>query len=458
MYLSVCLIAKDENSYLQEWLDYHILLGVEHFWIYDNESVVPLSETLAEYINKGWVTVNIIKGRSMQMFAYDHCIQTYGQYSKWIGFIDTDEFIVLHSREQLITYLKQFEPYGGMAISSLFFGEGGNKTRPRGGQICGYRTRTPDYFPRNRLVKMIVQPDKVIFPKDPHTFLFRNQDYAVNEKFQRVDTQMYPCHIDTIQLNHYFTRSEAEWKEKKARGKVASKTPYVDDRRIEVNNSALIVDTKILDTLKNLIPGIPDDPKYWEENIRRNSPFLIKCLHTAVAKITHPEFIPYEALEVTPRPEHTAYHKETQMGSSLLEEGKFTEARELFANHISRYPGEISTYTNFAAACFHQGDFQSAWPALAEAWRIAPQSLAVLIAMTDYFYAVGDYSNAEKTSLLAAIQGELTPIGIAILALSQWKQGKKQDANITVKPILSLIIKYKDQDPVFNELINLLHQ
>ena len=37
----------------------------------------------------------------MQLFAYDHCLQTYGQESKWIGFIDTDEFIVPHTSEKI---------------------------------------------------------------------------------------------------------------------------------------------------------------------------------------------------------------------------------------------------------------------------------------------------------------------------------------------------------------------
>ena len=45
-YLSLCLICKDENDYLAEWLDYHILMGVERFYIYDNESQVSLRETL----------------------------------------------------------------------------------------------------------------------------------------------------------------------------------------------------------------------------------------------------------------------------------------------------------------------------------------------------------------------------------------------------------------------------
>jgi hypothetical protein len=37
-YLAMCAIAKNEGRYLQEWIEYHKLLGVEMFYIYDNES------------------------------------------------------------------------------------------------------------------------------------------------------------------------------------------------------------------------------------------------------------------------------------------------------------------------------------------------------------------------------------------------------------------------------------
>ena len=32
--LSLILIFKDEAPYLQEWLEYHLMLGVQHFYLY----------------------------------------------------------------------------------------------------------------------------------------------------------------------------------------------------------------------------------------------------------------------------------------------------------------------------------------------------------------------------------------------------------------------------------------
>jgi hypothetical protein len=45
-YISACLLAKNENDYINEWLQWHINLGVEHFYIYDNESSTPLVNSI----------------------------------------------------------------------------------------------------------------------------------------------------------------------------------------------------------------------------------------------------------------------------------------------------------------------------------------------------------------------------------------------------------------------------
>ena len=45
-YFSLCAIAKNEDHYIEEWLCFHRAVGVQHFFIYDNDSVKSLRELL----------------------------------------------------------------------------------------------------------------------------------------------------------------------------------------------------------------------------------------------------------------------------------------------------------------------------------------------------------------------------------------------------------------------------
>ncbi len=140
-YLSLCLICKDENDYLEEWLNYHILTGVERFYIYDNDSQISLRETLKDYVARGWVVITDIPGQAMQMYAYDHCLRAFGPSTRWLGFIDTDEFLVPKTSVDLKDLLQHYEEFGGLAVSSLFFGSNQHQERPAQGQLASYTLR-----------------------------------------------------------------------------------------------------------------------------------------------------------------------------------------------------------------------------------------------------------------------------------------------------------------------------
>ena len=37
-YFSICMNFKDEAIYLKDWVEYHLSIGVDHFYLYNNES------------------------------------------------------------------------------------------------------------------------------------------------------------------------------------------------------------------------------------------------------------------------------------------------------------------------------------------------------------------------------------------------------------------------------------
>ena len=95
--LAFVLIAKNEAPYIKEWLDFHIKQGVSHFIIYNNESTDNFSEVLRPYIESGRVTYSTIKGKIRQSDVYNKAVHDYGNTFKYMGFIDTDEFVFVRN-------------------------------------------------------------------------------------------------------------------------------------------------------------------------------------------------------------------------------------------------------------------------------------------------------------------------------------------------------------------------
>lgn len=123
--LSLCLIFKNEAPFLKEWLDYHILVGVEHFYLYNNNSDDNFEEVLAPYIKKGFVTCIDWPYECSQMKAYKHCYDSFRSETNWLSFLDADEFFVPKFVDTIEEWLIPFEKYPAVNIHWRMFGTGG---------------------------------------------------------------------------------------------------------------------------------------------------------------------------------------------------------------------------------------------------------------------------------------------------------------------------------------------
>ena len=123
--VSLCGIFKDEAANLTEWIEYHKLVGVEHFYLYNNFSCDDYFKVLEPYIEKGLVTLTDWPLQQGQMKAYENCINVYGSESQWISFLDIDEFFVPCQETSLNTWLKKFEKYHCVLVYWKMFGTSG---------------------------------------------------------------------------------------------------------------------------------------------------------------------------------------------------------------------------------------------------------------------------------------------------------------------------------------------
>ena len=50
MFLACVVICRGEDDYLIEWIEFHRMMGVEHFFVYDNGIEPATKELLKSYI------------------------------------------------------------------------------------------------------------------------------------------------------------------------------------------------------------------------------------------------------------------------------------------------------------------------------------------------------------------------------------------------------------------------
>lgn len=211
MSVALCLFHKDENSYLPEWIGHHRRLGITQFYIYDNGSqLLPPEERDVKVVD-----FSHDRDLGKQMRAYFHCHSAFRAYHNWIGFLDTDEFIV-GDVCRLLARLRSnwFSLVRQVSISTRIYGSNGHEMRPER-QVGSYGT----HWMPNKHVKSFVHcgmPMRRVSP-EPHSFCCYGT--SVNTHGKPHKGPIGP-HIDEpVVIDHYYTRSRAEWAEKCERGR-----------------------------------------------------------------------------------------------------------------------------------------------------------------------------------------------------------------------------------------------
>ena len=227
-YFAMCLITKNDNLDLREWIEYHHRKGCDKFYISDHNSTVPVLDSILDYVQIGLVDYNYVLDPhypNTQFFVYNRCIQEYGKRHAFMGFLDSDEFIVTKNESLLIPhFLKSFEDFGGLTLNWKVFGSSNHSSRPDGG-ILGPGKYTKCY--PNHQLKTIVNTQYVLSVSTPHSFLYRNGSHAVDTRRLMSNGPVHPRSpqaivpkylFEDMYIHHYVTKSLEDFMRKAARG------------------------------------------------------------------------------------------------------------------------------------------------------------------------------------------------------------------------------------------------
>ena len=225
------IMFKDEAPYLREWIEYHHMIGVDHFYLYDNNSKDEYETVILPYVESGLVTVIKWPELHAQVRGYEDCIRRFQNESDWIGFIDVDEFVVPIEDEMLPQFLNRFSHRPAVLLYWRFFGSGGKMKRD---------------------ISKLVMEDFVVASEKIYDkgkcFFNSNYDYLFDDPSRNksmfhmmwtvskgvplppvdiFDEAAYPHRISgkkakrvPIQINHYAVKSFEEHKQKDVKGDV----------------------------------------------------------------------------------------------------------------------------------------------------------------------------------------------------------------------------------------------
>lgn len=240
--LCICTMLRNQARFIKEWVMYHSKIGVERWFIYDNNSDDDIENVIAFLQSAGYnITWHLWAWVKTQEAGFAHCALRARASCEWVGFIDVDEFfnvkIKVDLRHVIWHYSNPEKKVAEIRTPCYSFGPSGLKDVPSEGVMMGYTCRLAG---RERH-KSIVRPDAL-----NHTLINVVHHFHLKAPFVAVDVEN-----GAMMINHYKYQVWKVFKEKFYR-RVAT---YVADWQKEENVGS-----------KDRVPGLgtkPIEPDDW---------------------------------------------------------------------------------------------------------------------------------------------------------------------------------------------------
>ena len=174
----IVAIAKYENDYIREWIEYNLNLGFDHIFIGDNnddhkEDIFTIVE---DYVKDNKVTVVNIKDFNIKQIDFYKMsyLNLVGNFD-WVLYYDIDEFLVLKKHKNVNDYLSQ-EKFNNFDVIKI-----NQKMMTNNGYV--------------------IQIDKPVLER----FTQEAENFKCKHTFYDADGIEHPCHINNTIKSFYRT-------------------------------------------------------------------------------------------------------------------------------------------------------------------------------------------------------------------------------------------------------------
>lgn len=239
-FLSIISIFKNEADVMKEWIEHHLLQGVDKFILIDNGSTDKFMEVLKPFIEDNIVTLHTDVRKHAQEPIMIDMVNRYMNSSTWVSHIDMDEFLYVRPYHgidtvaSLLDYLtkKARVQYGkDLAVISFpwtLFGSSGHVKQPPSVRTHFTMCEGKSHFQTKYIARFSYLDTDDFFHHQP--ILNEAKDgVLLNACLQKYDdrskvkTIHWNCHYSSQKfvLNHYRLMSWNRYRETKmARGDV----------------------------------------------------------------------------------------------------------------------------------------------------------------------------------------------------------------------------------------------
>jgi hypothetical protein len=282
--LGIVTQFRDEAPYLAEWVTYHRLVGVDHFWLYDDGSTDDWQNALAAPLAGGIVEVLSLPEKHgpdvptavKQPGTFRDGLRRARGRTRWVALIDVDEFLLPMTAPTVPDCLaRHFTTASGVYVNWRMFGTNRQVVLPGRPLLPALTGCSLSSHPENGNGKSLVRPERLAIDRvwSPHHFPLqegaryldgRGHKLSFGIRHDREDLLTTGEHFDThLRINHYNLRDENFFLANRLARARAGRLPGKSLERLleHYDSFGKSQDFAILNLLKNFHPAGYED--FW---------------------------------------------------------------------------------------------------------------------------------------------------------------------------------------------------
>ena len=217
MRVNLVAIAKNEDPYIEEWIEYNLKIGFDFIFLYLNDwEYTPTSDRVKAFQ---------FNGHGVHLECYREFLRKHHKECEWAAFFDIDEFLVLKKHNNVKDFISDVDNRFNtkqIGINWAYFGDNGISDFPEGteGVLERFTMRGKEGSLTVKSIVNVVEVSNNL----PMIDSFVNTHYLYYDSITPSGGLVHGVYsidpdLEIAQLNHYYCKTKKEFEIKIARGR-----------------------------------------------------------------------------------------------------------------------------------------------------------------------------------------------------------------------------------------------